>query len=81
MRVKKFLGDVLTGKDNLTYDAARVVGVLGAFAYVAFWAVQVWRSAAFTSGDARSYGEGLGLVLMAMAGAVKLKASEEPAPR
>lgn len=77
--MKKFLADVLTGKDNLTYDAARVVGVLGAFAYVAFWAVQVWRSAAFTSADARSYGEGLGLVLMA--GAVKLKASEEPAPR
>jgi hypothetical protein len=23
----KFLGDMLTGKDNLTYDAARVAGV------------------------------------------------------
>jgi len=79
--VKKFLSDVLTGKDNLTYDAARVVGVIGAFAYVTFWAVQVWHSESFTSGDARSYGEGLGLVLIAMSGAVKLKASEEPAPR
>ena len=79
--MNKFLSDLLTGKDNLTYDAARVVGVLGAFAYVAFWAVQVWRSEAFTSADARSYGEGLGLVLIAMSGAVKLKASEEPAPR
>ena len=79
--MKKFLSDVFTGKDNLTYDAARVVGVTGAFAYVAFWAVQVWRSEAFTSADARSYGEGLGLVLIAMSGAVKLKASEEPAAR
>ncbi len=79
--MKKFLSDVLTGKDNLTYDAARVVGVIGAFAYVTFWAVQVWHSESFTSGDARSYGEGLGLVLIAMSGAVKLKASEEPAAR
>ena len=79
--MNKFLSDLLTGKDNLTYDAARVVGVIGAFAYVAFWAVQVWRSEAFTSADARSYGEGLGLVLIAMSGAVTLKASEEPAPR
>jgi hypothetical protein len=77
----KFLSDILTGKDNLTYDAARVVGVIGAFAYVAFWAVQVWHASAFSSADARSYGEGLGLVLVAMAGAVKLKASEEPQPK
>jgi hypothetical protein len=81
VRVNKFLSDLLTGKDNLTYDAARVVGVLGALAYVAFWSIQVWHSTAFTSADARAYGEGLGMVLIAMAGAVKLKASEEPAPR
>jgi hypothetical protein len=79
--VNKFLSDVMTGKDNLTYDAARVVGVLGALAYIAFWSIQVWQSAAFTSADARAYGEGLAMVLIAMAGAVKLKASEEPAPR
>ena len=43
----KFVSDCLTGKDNLTYDAGRVVGVLGALMYVAFWVVQVvatWRS-------------------------------------
>lgn len=77
----KFLSDTLTGKDNLTYDAARVVGVLGAFAYILFWTAQVWHSMAFTPTDARSYGEGLAMVLIAMAGAVKLKASEEPPPR
>jgi hypothetical protein len=74
----KFLSDMLTGKDNLTYDAARVVGVLGAFAYVMFWSVQVWCSTAFSAADAKSYGEGLGIVLLAMAGAVKLKAGQEP---
>ena len=37
----KFVSDCLTGKDNLTYDAGRVIGVLGALMYVAFWVVQV----------------------------------------
>ena len=42
----KFVSDCLTGKDNLTYDAGRVIGVLGALMYVLFWVVQVvatWR--------------------------------------
>ena len=37
----KFVNDCLTGKDNLTYDAGRVIGLLGALMYVIFWAVQV----------------------------------------
>jgi hypothetical protein len=37
----KFVSDCLTGKDNLTYDAGRVIGVLGALMYVVFWMVQV----------------------------------------
>ena len=43
----KLLTDILTGKDNLTYDAARVVGVLGAFAYIVFWCLQVWTTRRF----------------------------------
>ncbi len=30
----KWMQDALTGKDNLTYDAARIVGVVGAVAYI-----------------------------------------------
>ncbi len=74
----KFLNDILTGKDNLTYDAARVVGVLGAAAYVLFWAVQVASAHRFGPSDADAYGRGLGMVLLAMAGAVALKRSTEP---
>jgi len=37
----KFVSDCLTGKDNVTYDAGRVIGVLGALMYVVFWVVQV----------------------------------------
>jgi len=77
----KLLTDILTGKDNLTFDAARVVGVVGAIAYIAFWCVQVWHVRRFEPQDADAYGKGLGIVLLAMAGAVMLKRSTEPEPR
>ena len=76
----KFVTDLLTGKDNLTFDAARVVGVIGAFAYIGFWCVQVWQIRRFEPADADAYGKGLGMVLLAMAGAVMLKKSTEPEP-
>ncbi len=77
----KFLSDVLTGKDNVTYDAGRVVGVLGAAAYVLFWAVQVAVTRRFSPGDADAYGRGLGMVLLAMAGSLAIKARTEPDPK
>ncbi len=77
----KLFTDILTGKDNLTFDAARVVGVVGAIAYIAFWCVQVWQVRRFEPADADAYGKGLGIVLLAMAGAVMLKKSTEPEPR
>ena len=49
----KVLNDIFTGKDNLTYDAARVVGVLGAFAYIVFWCVQVAIARQFGAGRCR----------------------------
>jgi hypothetical protein len=72
--------DMMTGKDNLTYDAARVVGVLGAFAYVVFWTVQVVLTRRFEPPDADAYGRGLGMVLLAMAGACAIKRQTEPEP-
>jgi hypothetical protein len=77
----KILSDILTGKDNLTFDAARVVGVFGALAYIAFWCVQVFEVRRFEPADADAYGKGLGIVLLAMAGAVMLKHTTEPEPR
>lgn len=77
----KLFTDMLTGKDNLTFDAARVVGVVGAIAYIAFWCIQVWNVRRFEPADADAYGKGLGIVLLAMAGAVMLKKSTEPEPR
>ncbi len=76
----KFLSDILTGKDNLTYDAARVVGVTGAAAYVVFWCVQVVVAHRFAPSDADAYGKGLSMVLLAMGGACAIKRSTEPDP-
>ena len=76
----KLLNDIFTGKDNLTYDAARVVGVLGAFAYIVFWCVQVLITRQFVPADADAYGRGLAVVLLAMAGACAIKRSTEPDP-
>jgi hypothetical protein len=76
----KLLNDIFTGKDNLTYDAARVVGVLGAFAYIVFWCVQVTITRQFAPADADAYGRGLAVVLLAMAGACAIKRGTEPDP-
>jgi hypothetical protein len=76
----KIWNDMMTGKDNLTYDAARVVGVLGAFAYIAFWIVEVALTRRFAPPDADAYGKGLGMVLLAMAGACAIKGNTEPEP-
>lgn len=77
----KFVNDILTGKDNLTYDAGRAIGVLGALMYVVFWMVQVTATRRFSPIDAEAYGRGLGIVLLAMAGALTLKARTEPDPK
>lgn len=76
----KLINDILTGKDNLTYDAARVVGVLGAFAYVCFWCVEVALARHFAASEADAYGKGLSMVMLAMAGACAIKKTTEPEP-
>ena len=75
----KWLNDALTGKDNLTFDAARLVGVTGAAGYVVFWGAAVFNLGHFSATDAAAYGGGLATVLLAMSGAVKIKETAEPA--
>lgn len=75
----KWPQDALTGKDNLTFDAARLVGVTGAGAYVVFWGAAVFNLGHFSAMDAAAYGGGLATVLLAMSGAVKIKETSEPA--
>jgi hypothetical protein len=75
----KWLHDALTERDNLTYDAARLIGVSGAAAYVAFWCAAVFNFGRFGAADAAAYGAGLATVLIAMSGAVRLKEPAGPA--
>jgi hypothetical protein len=74
----KWLKDSLTEKDNLTIDAARLVGVTGAGAYVIFWSAAVFNLGHFSATDAAAYSGGLATVLLAMSGAVKIKETAEP---
>lgn len=74
----KLLRDALTGKDNLTYDAARLVGVAGAVAYIGFWSAAVFSFGHFGATDAAAYGAGLATVLLSMSAAVRLKLPAEP---
>jgi hypothetical protein len=74
----KWIQDALTGKDNLTYDAARIVGVAGAAAYIGFWVAAVFDLGHFSATDAAAYGAGLATVLLSMSAAVRLKLPAEP---
>ncbi len=76
----KFAKDALTGKDCVTYDAARILGVCGAASYVIFWIAAVFHihGATFTATDAAAYGAGLGTVILSMGAALKIKESTEP---
>jgi hypothetical protein len=51
----KWLKYALTGKDNFTYDAARLVGAIGAAAYVGFWFAAVFDIGHFTAVDVLPY--------------------------
>jgi len=77
-RAMKWLRDTITGKDNLTYEAVRLVGVTGAGAYVVFWFAAVFNLGHFSATDAAAYGGGLATVLLAMSGAVRIKEAPEP---
>ena len=69
------LKNLLTGKDNATYDFVRVIGVL---ALVTFLALSI---ASFVLGrpwDGVAFGTGFGVAVASVAGALKLKETTEP---
>ncbi len=73
--LRKFFKDILTGKDNQTYDMGRLLWVQGAISYciIAFFAVykgQHW--------DPIAFGSGFAAILAAGGAALKIKESTEP---
>lgn len=76
--MNKLLKDMLTGKDNATYDVSRVCGILGVLTFLGLEIFQV--VARHTAFDMQTFGIGFGAVIAAMGAAVRLKASTEPSP-
>ncbi|MGH9724566.1 MAG: hypothetical protein ACRD41_05820 [Candidatus Acidiferrales bacterium] len=79
----KLLSNMLTGKDNATYDIARVSGLLGVLTFLGLEIFQVVHASHLQPAqaaifDMQTFGIGLGLVITAMATALKIKETTEP---
>ncbi len=72
----KFIKDLLTGKDNDTYDIGRVSGLMGLLSFLGLEIYQVLgKGIAF---DMQTFGIAFGVIITALGAALKLKAETEP---
>ena len=75
--MKRALTQMLTGRDNITVDAFRVLAVLAVLVGIGLEVfVVIWRAG--EGFDLQAYGFGIGGLLLAAGGALKLKADTEP---
>lgn len=75
--MKRALTQMLTGRDNITVDAFRVLAVLAVLVGIGLEIfVVIWRAG--QGFDLQAYGIGIGGLLLAAGGALKLKESTEP---
>ena len=78
--IKQAMVQMITGNDNLTVDAFRVLAVVAVIVGIALEVfVVVWRPG--QPFDLQSYGIGFGALLLAAGGALKLKADTEPSDK
>lgn len=75
--MKIFLKHCLTGKDNQTFDVARVLLAVGSMAFVVYTGWTVFHTGVF---DAQSYGTGFGLAMGGGGASIWAKAKTEPDP-
>lgn len=75
----KLLTDILTGKDNATYDISRVSGLLTVLTFLGLTVYSVVRSEGHHF-DMQAFGIGAGAVIAAMGAALGMKAKTEPDP-
>lgn len=73
-----FLKDCLTGKDNQTYDVARLLWAISVLAFIIFEAIHVCHKLEF---DMIGYGEGLAATLASGAMSIKMKETTEPSKK
>lgn len=80
--MKRAITQMFTGRDNFTVDAFRILAVLailvgiGLDVFVVIW--KAMRPDATVTFDLIAYGTGIGGLLLAAGGALKLKESTEP---
>jgi hypothetical protein len=74
-KLEKIVKQLLTGRDNLTYDLGRV---LWAVSFLVGLGVVVYSVAAQKPFDLTNYGLGVSALLVAGGAALKLKESTEP---
>jgi hypothetical protein len=72
--VKDVLKQLLTGKDNVTYDIGRVTWLLGFIAVISLAIYEVMH----TTISLREFAEALGIVTGASGAAVAMKGKTEP---
>jgi len=73
--VKRFFRLLLTGKDNETFEIARVLLLIGFLSFIAFAAYDVWRSHHF---DPLNFSAGLTGLLFGGSGGIAVKSGAEP---
>lgn len=73
--MENFLQNLLTGKDNQTYDIGRILWVIGVTTFICFTAIRLYIKGEF---DAMGYGTGLGGLLTGGGLGIGLKAKTEP---
>jgi hypothetical protein len=75
--VKQILTQMMTGKDNITFDVFRLLAVVAVIVGIGLEVfVVIWRAG--VGFDLQAYGIGIGGLLLAAGGALKLKADTEP---
>ncbi|MGE3622959.1 MAG: amino acid ABC transporter substrate-binding protein [Bdellovibrionales bacterium] len=75
---RTFIKHCLTGRDNETFDIARVLWALGALAFIGFMGWSLTHAGTF---DPAAYGTGFALVMGGGGGSVWAKSRSEPAPK
>lgn len=77
--MRQFLTQIVTGRDNFTVDAFRVLALIAVLVGIGLEVfVVIWRAG--QGFDLQAYGLGIGGLLLAAGGALKLKQDTEPPP-
>ena len=73
--IKTIIKHCATGIDGVTYDVARIGGMIGVFAQIMLSSVQLWAHHVF---DPSGFGIGIGAIIGGAGAAVGLKSKTEP---